>query len=158
MREIRPTHIVAVPRVYEKIHGRIHAGVQQGSALKRAIFNWAITVGRRFNRSEASGGAGPSLALQHRAATALVFKKIHAATGGNIGFYVSTGAPLAKGLAEFFDAIVFSLPGAWACPSPPRRPRTSTAITASAASASRDPGSRSRSPKRARSVSAAKSS
>ena len=113
LREIRPTHIVAVPRVYEKIHGRIHAGVQQGSVLKRGIFNWAVVVGRRFNQAEASGGAAPALAFQHRLATALVFKKIHAATGGNIGFYVSTGAPLAKGLAEFFDAIGIRIIEAW---------------------------------------------
>ncbi len=113
LREIRPTHIVAVPRVYEKIHGRIHAGVQQGSTLKRGIFNWAISVGRRFNIAQASGGARPALTLQHRLATALVFKKIQAATGGNIGFYVSTGAPLAKGLAEFFDAIGIRIIEAW---------------------------------------------
>lgn len=113
LREIRPTHIVAVPRVYEKIHGRIHAGVQQGSPLKRAIFNWAIGVGRRFNDAVESGGAGPLLSLQHRVASSLAFSKIHAATGGNIGFYVSTGAPLAKGLAEFFDAVGIRLIEAW---------------------------------------------
>jgi len=113
LREIRPTHIVAVPRVYEKIHGRIHAGVQKGSALRRAIFRWAIDVGRRFNRAETSGGAGRALSFQHRLATALVFKKIHSATGGNIGFYVSTGAPLAKGLAEFFDAVGIRIIEAW---------------------------------------------
>ena len=56
--------------------------------------NWALEVGRRFNEAEARGAAGPWLKLQHRLATALVFKKIHAATGGNIRFYVSTGAPL----------------------------------------------------------------
>ncbi len=113
LREIRPTHIVAVPRVYEKIHGRIHAGVQQGPALKRGIFHWAVGVGRRFNQAESSGGAGLSLSIQHRLATALVFRKIHEATGGNIGFYVSTGAPLAKGLAEFFDAIGIRIIEAW---------------------------------------------
>jgi len=113
LREIQPTHIVAVPRVYEKIHGRIHAGVQQGPALKRGIFNWAVGVGRRFNQAQTTGGAGPALALQHRLATALVFKQIHAATGGNIGFYVSTGAPLAKALAEFFDAIGIRIIEAW---------------------------------------------
>jgi long-chain acyl-CoA synthetase len=113
LREIRPTHIVAVPRVYEKIHGRIHAGVQQGPAVKRILFNWAIDVGRRFSEAERLGGAGLSLAVQHWLASALVFKKIHAATGGNIQFYVSTGAPLAKGLAEFFDSIGIRILEAW---------------------------------------------
>jgi long-chain acyl-CoA synthetase len=42
-----------------------------------------------------------------------VFKKIHAATGGKIQFYVSTGAPLAKGLAEFFDAMGIRIIEAW---------------------------------------------
>ena len=113
LREICPTHIVAVPRVYEKIHGRINAGVQQGSAVKRALFNWAIGVGRRASEAERSGGPGPVLSFQHKIASALVFKKIHAATGGNIQFYVSTGAPLAKGLAEFFDAIGIRIIEAW---------------------------------------------
>jgi long-chain acyl-CoA synthetase len=113
LREICPTHIVAVPRVYEKIHGRIHAGVQQGSAVKRALFNWAINVGRRMSEAEKSGGSDLALSLQHRIASALVFKKIHAATGGNIEFYVSTGAPLAKGLAEFFDAFGIRIIEAW---------------------------------------------
>lgn len=113
LREIRPTHMVAVPRVYEKIHGRIHAGVQQGKALKRAIFNWAIGVGRRWNEAVVRGRVGPLLELQRRIAHALVFAKIHAATGGNLQFYVSTGAPLAKGLAEFFDAVGIRIIEAW---------------------------------------------
>ncbi len=113
LREIRPTHIVAVPRVYEKIHGRIHAGVQEGSAIKRAIFGWAVNIGRRFHGAAAPTGPGLMLSLKYRIASALVFKKIHAATGGNIQFYVSTGAPLAKGLAEFFDAIGIRILEAW---------------------------------------------
>jgi long-chain acyl-CoA synthetase len=113
LREIRPTHIVAVPRVYEKIHGRIHAGVQQGSTIKRTLFKWAVGVGRRASEAEATGKPGALLTLQHRLASALVFKKIHAATGGRIQFYVSTGAPLAKGLAEFFDAIGICIIEAW---------------------------------------------
>jgi long-chain acyl-CoA synthetase len=113
LREIRPTHIVAVPRVYEKIHGRIYSGVQQGSPLQRVLFNWSVDVGRRMSEAERTGGASPFLSIQHRIATALVFKKIHAATGGNIQFYVSTGAPLAKGLAEFFDAMGIRIIEAW---------------------------------------------
>ena len=113
LREIRPTHMVAVPRVYEKIHARIHAGVQQGPALRRAIFNWAAGVGRRWNAAVTRGRVGPLLELQHRLAHALVFARIHAATGGNLRFYVSTGAPLAKGLAEFFDAVGIRIIEAW---------------------------------------------
>jgi long-chain acyl-CoA synthetase len=113
LREIRPTHIVSVPRVYEKIHGRIHAGVQQGPPIKRALFHWAVDVGRRYRTAEAAGGAGLWLAVRHRLATVLVLKKIHAATGGNIRFYVSTGAPLSKGLAEFFDAVGIRIIEAW---------------------------------------------
>jgi len=104
---------ITLKQFNQLIHGRIHAGVQEGSALKRAIFDWAVEVGRRMNHAEASGGVGPWLALRNRVATALVFKKIHAATGGNIGFYVSTGAPLSRGLAEFFDAIGIRIIEAW---------------------------------------------
>jgi long-chain acyl-CoA synthetase len=111
LREIRPTHIVAVPRVFEKIHGRIYAGVQQASPFRRRLFNWAIEVGRKLSDSGASIGIG--LKIQHRLATKLVFEKISAATGGNIRFYVSTGAPLAKGLAEFFDAVGIRIIEAW---------------------------------------------
>ena len=111
LREIRPTHIVAVPRVFEKIHGRIYAGVQQASPLRRNLFNWAIGVGRRVSASGDAAGLG--LTLQYRLATKLVFQKITAATGGNIRFYVSTGAPLAKGLAEFFDAVGIRIIEAW---------------------------------------------
>ncbi len=111
LREIKPSHIVAVPRVFEKIHGRIYAGVQQSSPLKRSLFNWAIGVGRRVSR--AGDAAGLGLMLQYRLARTLVFQKITAATGGNIRFYVSTGAPLAKGLAEFFDAVGIRITEAW---------------------------------------------
>jgi long-chain acyl-CoA synthetase len=113
LREIKPSHMVSVPRIYEKIHGRVHAGVQQASPLKRSLFNWALEIGQRANEAAERGGPGPWLALQHRIASALVFKKIHAATGGNIRFYVSTGAPLAKGLADFFDAVGIRIIEAW---------------------------------------------
>ncbi len=113
LREIRPSHIVAVPRVYEKIHGRIHGGLQRGPAFKRALFEWATRIGRRISQVGGPEAAGTLLTLQHAVANALVFKKISAATGGNLRYYVSTGAPLAKGLAEFFDAVGIRIIEAW---------------------------------------------
>jgi long-chain acyl-CoA synthetase len=105
LREVRPTHIAAVPRVYEKIHGRIHEGVAKGSALKRGLFYWALGVGTRYRSAEAAGSIPSGLAFQHALADRLVFAKIRGATGGRLRLYVSTGAPLAAALAEFFHAV-----------------------------------------------------
>jgi long-chain acyl-CoA synthetase len=113
LREIRPTHIVAVPRVYEKIHGKIHEGVQKGSPLKRQLFTWAVGVGKQFRQAEARGSVPLALSLKHSVADSLVFGKIRAATGGRVKFFVSTGAPLARELGQFFDAVGIRLLEAW---------------------------------------------
>jgi len=105
LREVRPTHIAAVPRVFEKISGRIHEGVEKGPALKRALFNWAVGVGRRYRAAEVSGSIPAGLAVKHRFADKLVFSKIRAATGGRLKLYISTGAPLAAELGEFFHSV-----------------------------------------------------
>jgi len=113
LREVRPTHITAVPRVYEKIHGRIHEGVQKGAPLKRRLFTWAVGVGRRFREAEASGSVPVGLSLEHFVADALVFGKIRAATGGRVKFFISTGAPLARELGQFFDAVGIRILEIW---------------------------------------------
>jgi long-chain acyl-CoA synthetase len=105
LREVRPTHIAAVPRVYEKIYGRIHEGVEKGSTVKRTLFHWAVGVGRRYREAESRGKIPAGLKLRHGLANKLVFSKIQAATGGRLKFYISTGAPLAAELAEFFHAV-----------------------------------------------------
>ena len=113
LRELRPTHITAVPRVYEKIHGKIHEGVQKGSPLKRRLFTWALGVGKRFREAEASGSVPLGLSFKHSVADALVFGKIRAATGGRVKYFISTGAPLARELGHFFDAVGIRLLEAW---------------------------------------------
>ncbi len=105
LREVRPTSIVAVPRVYEKIAGRIHEGAAKGPPLKRKLFNWALDVGRRYRGAEARGSVSPGLAVRHAIADRLVFSKIRSATGGRMRFYAAAGAPLPADLAEFFYAV-----------------------------------------------------
>ncbi len=105
LREVRPTNIVGVPRVYEKIFARINEGVEKGPALKKRLFEWAVGVGRRYRAAEATGKVGAGLAAQHAVADRLVFSKIQAATGGRMRMYGSAGAPLAADLAEFFHAV-----------------------------------------------------
>jgi long-chain acyl-CoA synthetase len=113
LREVRPTHLVAVPRVFEKIHSRIYEGVKQGSAVKRAVFRWAQGVGSRFRAAESRGAVSWAMEFQHSIADRLVFRKIRAATGGQVRVFISTGAPLAKFLAEFFHSIGIQILELW---------------------------------------------
>ena len=87
--------------------------MQKGSAVKRGLFNWAVGVGRRFREAEYRGSVPFVLSLEHSVADALVFKKIRTATGGRMELFVSTAAPLAKELAEFFHAVGITIIEAW---------------------------------------------
>jgi len=101
--EVRPTVVCAVPRFYEKLHARVLETVQRGSPVKRAVFAWATTVGRRVaEHHAASRSLSPALALQRALADHLVFRKLRARLGGRLRFFISGGAPLARELAEFF--------------------------------------------------------
>ena len=104
MREVRPMLVISVPRVYEKVYAGVQAGVA-GSALKQAIFNWSVGVGRQASRLLQQGRPLPfGLRLKKDLAHRLVFHKLHAALGGRLRYFVSGGAPLAREIAEFFHA------------------------------------------------------
>lgn len=104
--EIRPTIMVSVPRVFEKIYARVMDTVLSGSSLKKRIFNWALKVGRECARRKLDKRPiGRGLERRRRLAHKLVFSKIIEKTGGRIRFFVSGGAPLSKDIAEFFYAL-----------------------------------------------------
>jgi long-chain acyl-CoA synthetase len=101
--EVNPTCFGAVPRVYEKVHGRIIDKVESGSGLKKKLFYWAVRVGKERLSYEERGLSVPAaLARKAKIADKLVFAKIRHALGTRFQFAVSGGAPLARELAEFF--------------------------------------------------------
>jgi long-chain acyl-CoA synthetase len=101
--EVNPHTFAAVPRVYEKVHGRIMDKVAAGSGLKQKLFSWAVGAGREKVGYLDRGEPIPSgLAMKAKLADALVFKKIRAALGNRFRYAVSGGAPLSRSLAEFF--------------------------------------------------------
>jgi long-chain acyl-CoA synthetase len=105
LKETRPHFICSVPRVFEKVYGRILAGVEAGSPAKKKIFNWAVAVGRDVSRHQQRGQPVPAgLELKRKVAYKLVFAKLHAALGGRLRWAVSGGAPLSRDIAEFFHA------------------------------------------------------
>src|SRR5437016_4459369 len=103
LREVRPSVLVAVPRIYEKVYGRVLEAALTGSALKRKIFLWAKRVGEQWSTHRLSGiTVPPGLAIRHAIADRLVFSKLRARTGGRIKLFVSGGAPLAAEIGRFF--------------------------------------------------------
>ena len=96
--EVQPSIFVAVPRVYEKIYAQAE---QKAKALhKRAIFDWALSVGRA-HKPEILAGKTPT-SRRWRLANKLVFSKIREGMGGNVGTFISGGAPLGRELAEWY--------------------------------------------------------
>ena len=103
---LRPTFVCAVPRIFEKVHAKVLAGAREGGAIKAALFRWALDVGLSSRRAERAGKApGPVLAAQRAVADRLVFQRIRGLFGGRLQFFVSGSAPLAREVAEFFDAM-----------------------------------------------------
>jgi len=106
LKEIRPTVMAAVPRVFEKIFVKL---MEQGSSetgLKRKVFDWAIRTAEKtapWKCGEAT--VGPFLKLQWYLGDKLVYSKIREGTGGRLRLVASGGAPLSKSLAEFFWAV-----------------------------------------------------
>jgi long-chain acyl-CoA synthetase len=105
MERWRPTLMASVPRLYEKIYGRVLDRVRSGSALKRRLFFWAKGVGESWIEHRLDGRpVAPALAAQRWLADRLVFAQLRARTGGRLRFFISGGAPLSAEIARFFHA------------------------------------------------------
>ena len=106
MSVVKPTVMVSVPRLYEKIYATALHGLEQGPALRKRLFNWAIDVGLRYQyQLKDIGSAGVLLTLQHKLANKLVLSKVRDVVGGPKNFFSAGGAPLSKDIEEFFFAV-----------------------------------------------------
>ena len=106
MRQIRPTVIVGVPRVYEKIRQAVE-GRSAASAVKKTMLTWALTVGSRHSDTVYSAGQPRSLAW--KLANKLVYSKVREAFGGRVRIFVSGGAPLGIDTARWFASVGIAL-------------------------------------------------
>jgi long-chain acyl-CoA synthetase len=104
MQAAKPTLMVAVPRVFEKIYYGILAQAEI-SPIKKRVFDWAISVGRQMSKYKVEKQPVPvDLALKYQLAKRLVFDTIAEKMGGHVRFAFSGGAPLSPAIAEFFHA------------------------------------------------------
>ncbi|MFZ0770632.1 MAG: long-chain fatty acid--CoA ligase [Candidatus Sulfotelmatobacter sp.] len=99
--EVRPSLCVSVPRVYEKIYAKSESAAR--GFPKRAIYRWALSVGRA-HKPEILAGKTPT-SPSWKLANKLVFSKIRAGMGGNVETFISGGAPLGRELAEWYATV-----------------------------------------------------
>ena len=101
LRELKPQVLVAVPRVYEKVHNVVQSKFDSG--LKRKLYQWAMNVGHA-HKGEVLAGKMPS-AFQWRLADKLLFSKLRAAVGGRLDLAISGAAPLSRAVLDWYAAI-----------------------------------------------------
>ncbi|MEW6527206.1 MAG: long-chain fatty acid--CoA ligase [Spirochaetota bacterium] len=103
-KEVRPTVIISVPRIYEKVHAGILAQVAAAPGLKKAIFNFALNTAKKNLPYVCRDLPRKGLfAFRYNLADKLVFSKLKAAIGmDKMRYAISGGAPLSVSDAEFF--------------------------------------------------------
>ncbi|WP_326982770.1 long-chain fatty acid--CoA ligase [Chryseobacterium sp. MYb264] len=106
LEEVKPTMMCAVPRFFQKVYAGVLEKAEEGSSLKKKIFNWAVEVGKQtaeFRRNEQAAPLG--LKLKEGIADMLVFSKIKGKMGGRLWFLPCGGASLSPEVTQFFESV-----------------------------------------------------
>lgn len=102
--EVKPTIMMAVPRIFEKIYLAIQAQIET-NPLRKKLFAWALDIGRTIGQLKIARRPVPLRMIpSFEIADRLVLTKVREAFGGRLRFAVSGGAPLNPEIAEFFHA------------------------------------------------------
>lgn len=102
---IKPTILISVPRIFERVYGRIQEKLHAGPAIARKLFESAVNIGyRRFEYRQGRADWSPSL-LAWPILKKLVAEKVQGRLGGRLRFAVSGGAPLSAEIARLFIGL-----------------------------------------------------
>jgi long-chain acyl-CoA synthetase len=105
LQQVRPTVMIAVPRIFERVHARLRERLDAGPAYARWLFEQAVSAGwRRFERAQGRASWHPSL-LAAPLLDPLVGAKIRARLGGRLRIAVCGGAPLPPDVARVFIGL-----------------------------------------------------
>lgn len=106
MKEVKPTLMCTVPRIYEKIYSAIQEKSKDASFAQKAVMNWAVKVGEKYYNHYKRLEKNPPILLnfKHKLADKLVLQKLRDIFGGNIKFMPCGGAPLSNEILEFFHS------------------------------------------------------
>lgn len=102
--DIKPTVLVAVPRIFEKVYSAIYNQIE-AQKIKKSVFEWALKVGQKVGDLRLKGQVVPlPLILEYELAKKLMINHISQLFGGRLRFAISGGAPLSTEISNFFHA------------------------------------------------------
>jgi len=103
---VKPTIMIAVPRIFEKIYDGIQKKIEDSSFVKKNLFRWAEKKSEiYYSKLEKNLTPTTNEILQEKLAYKLVFSKIYERFGGKFRFFISGGAPLAPDIMRFLNKI-----------------------------------------------------
>jgi len=101
-KSVEPFFMATVPRLLEKIHTGVKVKGQELSGLQKSIYYWAIYLTEEYNPEHPPRGMAK---IKHKIADKMVYSKIRALFGKNLGGMVSGGAALSPDIFRFMNAI-----------------------------------------------------
>ena len=105
LREVAPTIMTAVPRLFEKVYHRIMKKGMSEKGFKRSVFMQSLAVGQKYGElKDKRKWIMPGLGIKQKLASKLVFSKWREGVGGRLRYFVSGGAPLAPTLSYSYLA------------------------------------------------------
>ncbi len=130
LQRVRPTYLISVPRVFNKIYDGMHAKMDEAGGLKKKLFDAACETAKKKRERSENGRPGFFLNMKHALLDKLVFSKIRDAMGGRVTgaltasaamnkeialFFYDIGIPIydCYGLTETAPAVTMNAPGAW---------------------------------------------
>jgi len=132
--EFRPTFILAVPRVFEKVYNTATARAHAQGGVRARLFDAAVDTAVSYSQARDKGRSNPLLEARHALFNRLVYGKLRDALGGRARYAISGGAPLGDRLGHFFRGIGLNVLEGWgltettaaAAVNPYQRPRIGT--------------------------------
>lgn len=101
----KPTFLLAVPRVFEKVYNGASQKAHDASGVKGKIFDAATATAIAYSQALDEGGASPALKAKHTVFDHLVYSKLRTAMGGRVTHAISGGASLGPRLGHYFRGL-----------------------------------------------------
>lgn len=103
--EVKPTILMSVPRIFNKIYDRVQKQLADAGRIKRALFEAALSNTRRRRALAEEGKHSGLVDFKHKLFDRLVFSKVRNRFGGELRYAITGGAAISKQVAEFIDSL-----------------------------------------------------